>query len=70
MLVSKIGIAIIVTALVYMQGLQASGNPQRVASKPTIWMSSEAVSILGILNRAQQAYQLKKGDFAKKNRSA
>jgi hypothetical protein len=65
-LILRIGIATIVTALIHMQGLQASENPQYVASKPTSWMSSEAVSSLGTLNRAQQSYQLEKGGFAKK----
>lgn len=66
MQVSKIGIAVIVTALIHMQGLQASENPQRVGLKTASWVSSEAISILGTLNRAQQAYQLEKGRFANK----
>jgi hypothetical protein len=64
MLVSKIGIAVIVTALVQMQGLQASANPQRAGLKTITRHNVEALSILGTLNRAQQAYQLEKGRFA------
>jgi hypothetical protein len=66
MQVSKIGVVTIVTALIHMQSLQASENPQQVELKTTSWVSSEAISILGTLNRAQQAHQLEKGRFAKK----
>jgi Type IV pilin-like G and H, putative len=66
MLVSKIGIATIVTALIHIQGLQASENPQHVGLKTSSRFSSEAISILGTLNRTQQVYQLEKGRFANK----
>ena len=66
MLISKIGIAAIATVILYMPGLQASENPQRAELKTNAWVSSEAISILGTLNRAQESHQLEKGRFANK----
>jgi hypothetical protein len=62
----KIGIATIATVFFWIQGLQASGNPQRAGIKANSRLSVEAISILGTLNRAQQAYQFENGRFASK----
>jgi type II secretory pathway pseudopilin PulG len=66
MLNSKLGIATIVTAILCMQGIQASENPQRAEFKTNHRLSVEAISNLGTLNRAQQSYQLENGRFASK----
>jgi hypothetical protein len=64
MLISETGIAFMAIALIHLQGLQASASPQP-AGLPTITQySAEAFSMLGTLNRAQQAYKLEKSRFA------